>query len=181
MRIQQAVRWLSVAAIALIAARSAMAQPYPYVVEDLGPQGSVGMGINENGDVAGFSLSHAFLWPQGGARVELPGLPGYTSAGAYSINDAGTIAGDSGIELTGAPPARAARWTSSSVLSLGTLGTGRFSHAKGINGSGHVAGWSETQPNSLVGVHAFLYTDAGGLQVQNPASAQIQSQLQIVS
>ena len=79
---------------------------------------------------------------------------------ARDINDAGVIVGTA--NAGGTDLGHAVVWSGGSVQDLGTLGTGYYSEAWGINNAGQVVGWSYTNGgNGLTGVHGFLYT-AGG-------------------
>ena len=74
---------------------------------------------------------------------------------AYAINDVGQVAGWS--RITSGGNRHAFRWTSGTMLDLGTLG-GNESFAYGINDSGHVVGRSMT--SGATGDRAFLYNGA---------------------
>jgi probable HAF family extracellular repeat protein len=50
-------------------------------------------GINNDGDVIGWSEQHAVLWPHGGGIVDLGVLPGDTDSMPLAINSNGQIAG----------------------------------------------------------------------------------------
>jgi probable HAF family extracellular repeat protein len=155
----------TVAAIGLAQAttRSALAQA-GYVVQDLGAlagdSSSVAWAINENGDVVGWSMgpngTRAFVFTNAGGMVALPGLPNRPRTVARDINDAGVIVGSA--NAGGTDLGHAVLWSGGSVQDLGTLGTGYYSEAWGVNAFGHVVGWSYTDGGSgLTGVHGFLY------------------------
>ena len=62
-------------------------------------------------------------------------------------------------------------WSRGSVRDLGTLGTGFYSEAWGINNFGQVVGSSYTNGgNGLTGVHGFMYSEAEGLVDLTPGS-----------
>ena len=141
-----------------------------YVVEDLGAlagdTSSVAWAINENGDVVGWSQgpagTRAFVYTNAGGMVALPGLPNKPRTVARDINDAGVIVGSA--NAGGTDLGHAVLWSGGSVQDLGTLGTGYFSEAWGVNNLGQVAGWSYTNGgNGLTGVHGFLYSAEEGL------------------
>jgi probable HAF family extracellular repeat protein len=148
-----------------------------YVVEDLGvlagDTGSVAWAINANGDVVGSSMgqagTRAFLYTNAGGMVALPSLPNRPRTVARDINDAGVIVGSA--NMGGTDLGHAVLWSGGSVQDLGTLGTGLYSEAWGVNSLGQVVGWSYTNGGSgLTGVHGFLWSQADGLVDLTPAS-----------
>jgi probable HAF family extracellular repeat protein len=160
----------------VVTARPAAAQT-GYVVEDLGTlpgdDSSVALAINENGDVVGWSTgpagTRAFVYTTAGGMVALPALSNRPRSLARDINDAGLIVGSA--NTGGTDLGHAVLWSGGSVRDLGTLGTGSYSEAWGINNLGEVVGWSYTDGgNGLTGVHAFLYSQAGGLVDLTPSS-----------
>lgn len=164
----------SVLVLGLVPVRSAMAQE-SYVVEDLGAlpgdSGSVGWGINENGDVVGWSNgpagTRAFVYTDAGGMVALPGLPAKPRTVARDINDEGVIVGSA--NAGGTDLGHAVLWSGGSVQDLGTLGTGSFSEAWGVNNLGQVVGSSYTNGGGF-GVHGFLYTASDGMIDLTPQS-----------
>lgn len=141
-----------------------------YVVQDLGSlpgdSSSIAWGINANGDVVGWSASatgtRAFLYTNTGGMVALPGLPDRPRTLARDINDAGIVVGSA--NMGGTDLGHAVLWSGGSVQDLGTLPTGDFSEAWGVNRLGQVVGWSNTNGGStLSGVHGFLYNAATGM------------------
>ena len=117
-----------------------------FVVDDLGvlpgDDSSVAWAINARGDVVGWSNgpagTRAFLYTDAGGLVTLPGLPGRPRTVARDINEAGDIVGSAnagGVDL-----GHAVIWSGGSVQDLGTLGTGAYSEAWGINNLGQVVG-----------------------------------------
>jgi probable HAF family extracellular repeat protein len=148
-----------------------------YVVEDLGAlagdSSSVAWAINANGDVVGWSMgqagTRAFVYTTAGGMVALPGLPDRPRSLARDINDQGVVVGSA--NRGGTDLGHAVLWSGGSVQDLGTLGSGLFSEAWGVNNLGQVAGWSSTNGGSgLTGVHGFLYTPAGGMVDLTPNS-----------
>jgi probable HAF family extracellular repeat protein len=152
-----------------------LGDPYPY---------SVGMAVNRNGLVVGYSYyahsesnpgsptitvqihSHAFLYD--GAIHDL-GTLGGDSSFAYAVNDDGVVVGHS---QTPASVAHAFLYDGM-MHDLGTLG-GIQSFAGGINSNNQVAGTSDMADGSQ---HAFLYDgsmhDLGTLGGSNSAAAGI--------
>jgi probable HAF family extracellular repeat protein len=146
------------------------------VMHDLGTLGgtlvSVGLAVNDAGQVAGFSVYnnpsvpvHAFRYDgtpgSGGVMRDLGSLGGTMSRG-YGINDAGQVAGYS--QITGNTTEDAFRYDgtpgSGGVMrDLGTLG-GTLSRGYGINNAGKVTGYSTNAGN--VANHAFLYDGTPG-------------------
>lgn len=148
-----------------------------YVVEDLGTlsgdASSVAWAINGNGDVVGWSMgpngTRAFVFTNAGGMVALPGLPDRPRTVARDINDAGVIVGSA--NAGGTDLGHAVLWSGGSVQDLGTLGTGFYSEAWGINSLDQVVGWSYTNEGSgLTGVHGFVYSEAEGLVDLTPNS-----------
>jgi probable HAF family extracellular repeat protein len=151
-------------AVAQSTTRSVLAQA-GYVVQDLGvlagDSSSVAWAINEVGDVVGWSMgpngTRAFVFTNAGGMVALPGLPNRPRTVARDINDAGVIVGSA--NAGGTDLGHAVLWSGGSVRDLGTLGTGYYSEAWGVNAVGQVVGWSYTNGGSgLTGVHGFLYS-----------------------
>ena len=138
-----------------------------YYLTDLGTLGgtdSGGLGINNRGQVTGFSLpsantpDHAFLWspstPNGvsGTMQDLGTLGGQYSRG-YGINDDGQVTGQ--YYTTGGD--YGAFLYHGAMHDLGTLG-GSYAGGFAINDSGQVTGESTTS-GSIV-PHAMLWTPA---------------------
>lgn len=168
-----ALRLVSLLGLGLAAVPPARAE-VRYVVEDLGTlagdSSSIAWAINADGDVVGWSNgpagSRAFLHSRGG-MVALPGLPDRSRTVARDINDAGVIVGSA--NAGGTDLGHAVVWNGGSVVDLGTLGTGSFSEAWGVNNVGQIVGWSYMNGASL-GVHGFLHTEAAGLVDLTPGS-----------
>jgi len=149
-----------------------------FVVEDLGTlpgdSSSIAWAINANGDVVGWSNgpagTRAFVFTSATGMVELPALAGRPRSVARDINDAGVIVGSA--NAGGTDLGHAVMWDAlgrTSVQDLGTLGTGSFSEAWGVNNAGQIVGWSYTNGGSL-GVHGFLQTQEQGLVDLTPDS-----------
>jgi len=162
--------------LGLVSSPNALAQAGGYVVEDLGvlpgDSSSVAWAINASGDVVGWSNgpagTRAFLYTTYGGMVALPARPDRPRTVARDINDAGVIVGSA--NSGGTDLGHAVVWSGGSVQDIGTLGTGSFSEAWGVNNLGQVVGWSYTNGASgLSGVHAFLYSPAEGLVDLTPA------------
>jgi probable HAF family extracellular repeat protein len=155
--------------------QAAAAAPY-YTVQDLGAlpgdSSSVAWGINQRGDVVGWSSgpngNHAFVFTDTGGMVALPGLPDKPRTIARRINDAGDIVGTA--DAGGTDLGHAVRWRAGAIKDLGTLAAGAYSEGWGINSFGDVVGESYTDGGSFAGVHAFLYTDTKGLVDLTPTS-----------
>lgn len=116
--------------------------------------------INNNGVVVGSSFtelgdSRGFVW-NGGALIELSGLPGSFQQYANGINNAGTIVGSA--------DGAAVQWQNGSPSTIGTGDGG----AMAINNSGQVAGMSNGQAFRTVGGQVQLL---GTLMGGNWASA----------
>ncbi len=146
----------------LVTAPSASAQ-VTYKFTDLGTLGgdtSVAYGINNSGQVTGYSTmstgpNRAFLY-SGGVMKNLgvfAGHEGASSAG-YAINDSGQVTGDGG--------GHAFLYSAGTMTDLGDLGNYIYpqSFGRGINKTGQVTGWSYTVDGFE---HAFLYS-GGAMQ-----------------
>jgi probable HAF family extracellular repeat protein len=136
-------------------------------IEDLTPDvtsigGATSMAINSTNQVAGYYFPNGSRTTLGFLWTPEAGLQDLGAAGtlAFSINDAGTVVGQS-------PFANANRhafsWTAGGgIQDLGTLG-GSESSALSINNRGWIVGTSLTQlKNGLL--HGFLWTPAGGMK-----------------
>jgi probable HAF family extracellular repeat protein len=123
------------------------------VMHDLGTLGgphSEALGINDSGQVTGFSYlangAAAFLY-SGGIMQNLGG----TNSAGLGINSSGTVVGYS--QVNGGAN-HAALFRNGTVNDLGTLPGGVNSEAAGINDSGQITGDSQ----SSRGTHAFVYS-----------------------
>jgi probable HAF family extracellular repeat protein len=129
-----------------------------------GGPGSHGYGINDSGQVAGYSsisnyssASHAFLY-SGGGMSDLGTLPGGALSYGYGINNSGQVTGESAVNA-GATIYHAFLYSGGSMRDIGTLG-GTSSHAYAINNAGQVTGTSDYLG---IGQHTFLYAINTGM------------------
>ena len=158
-----------IAGAMLGAAPPAQAASATYTIEDLGTlpgdYSSVAMGINQLGDVVGWSAgptgTRAFVSTAAGGMTALPALAGRPVSTARAINGNGIVVGTA--STGGSDIGRAVRWHSGVVTELGTLGSGSFSEARGVNATGMIVGSSSTDGGGLLGTHAFRYSTASGM------------------
>jgi probable HAF family extracellular repeat protein len=154
--------------VAVATAIDAAAAP-AYQVQDLGTlpgdYASAAMGINQAGDVVGWSLgptgTRAFLYTAATGMTALPSPAGRPVTTARSVTDTGFVVGNA--STGGTDIGHAVRWQSGTVRDLGTLGTGLFSDARGVNAAGVTVGTSYTAGGGLLGIHAFRYDNTAGL------------------
>jgi len=115
--------------------------------------GSGAYGINDNGQVVGYSGEQAAMWthqPDGSFVFQyLGGLGGCCFAWAFAINNAGQAVGTS---FTPAGQTHAFLWTAETGMTDLTPGAA-YSQAMGINNQGQVVGTIETPS----GNRAFLW------------------------
>jgi uncharacterized membrane protein len=140
-----------------------------------GDEFSVPYGINERGEVVGFSGGQVLL-PMPFVYTNATGIrplriPASATAGiAREINDDGFVTG----HITHSPASdEAARWRPNRRLKLlGSLGTPveDSSYGYGINESRAVEGWSYIEDPVFEGQEAFRYTDAQGMESVTPGA-----------
>jgi probable HAF family extracellular repeat protein len=155
---------VALAAATLLAA-PAFAAP-TYVVTQIAPDGytaSAVNALNNSGAAVGYYndanfTSHAYFAASGGLTT-LQDL-GYGAA-AQSVNDHNQIVGS---VKTADGHTQAAFWASPTAAPtlIGSLGTGTFSNAYGINNDGVVVGNSQYATGHTY-QHGFVYTVAGGM------------------
>jgi probable HAF family extracellular repeat protein len=165
----KSIKWVAIISFVLcvqLGRPAAVQAQLSYQVIDLGSLGgdySVGLDVNNNGQVTGYSTlvsgaTHAFLY-SGGKMTDLGTLGGTESYGR-GINDKGEVTGDSllsGSTITATNFSHAFLYSGGKMTDLSTLGGDRSS-GYGINASGQVAGWSYIGPNDAA-QRAFLYSD----------------------
>lgn len=150
-------------------ATATAAGPAAYHVVDLGTlpgdYSSVAMGINEHGQVVGWSNgptgTRAFLYTDGAGMQPLPGPAGRPVTTARGVSSTGIVVGTAA--TGGTDIGTAVVWKGDTATEVGTIGSGSFSEARGVNDDGVVVGTSYTNGGSLLGVHAFRYDAVGGL------------------
>jgi probable HAF family extracellular repeat protein len=135
-----------------------------YRITDLGdlPGGgnnSVATAINEKGQVVGSSQSaqgpHAFIWDAQKGMHDLSTNPSDRASTAYAINESGTAVGtwNPGWD-------RAAQWTSSGMVDLGTAAGGPYSNAMAINDNGYIVQDDE-----------YFWGDPGATYLRSPSGS----------
>jgi probable HAF family extracellular repeat protein len=162
-------------ATGLTVAAPANASPVTYRVEDLGAlpgdYASVAMGINAAGDVVGWSYgptgTRAFVYTDAAGMRALSGPAGRPVTFARAISSGGIVVGTA--SAGGTDIGHAVVWRNGRPRDLGTLGTGTFSEARGVNAAGAVVGTSYTNGGGLLGIHAFLSERGHGLVDLTPA------------
>lgn len=171
------VRALAVG-FALLGASGAQAQSPSFTMVGY-PNGafdSAIYGLSADGQMAAGSfetppaVSHGFVWSAGGGRNDFglePGLPLLTRA--QGISGDGRVA--VGYSQTTSPGiATAFRWSGTGTFqSLGTLGSYPYSQATGANNDGSVVVGTAS---SAFDLHAFRWTQAGGMQALGPANSE---------
>jgi len=134
--------------------------------------GSYAQGINNAGQVVGFSASRqAFLY-EAGQVTWLANPFGGTSSTAFAISNSGYVTGGA----SSASSAQAYLYRNGTMLGLGTLG-GNDAHGNAVNDIGDVAGESFTSKGEI---HAFLYKNNQMLDI-GPADSSFSAALGINS
>jgi len=149
---------LAVAVIWVFPTNTAFAEILQYEIIDLGS--GVACGINDAGQVAGESNTHAFFWDADSGMIDLGMLPGPGYSRAHSINDSGQVVGYSGSD-----DGSAFIWDSiSGMRYLDGIGDTE-SEARCINNSGQVVGYAFGSFGS-----AFLWDSTSGVTDLGPVS-----------
>lgn len=141
------------------------------VIEDLGTLGgfsSIGLGINQAGNVTGssylssgdphFAGMHMFRYVDGLGMLDVGALPPGNISQGNGINGGGLMCGMSIVE--GAVAHAVYATATFALIDIGTLG-GEYSYAWDINDQGLITGDASTAVGEA---HAFLWTSAGGMR-----------------
>ncbi len=123
---------------------------------------SVATGINNAGDVVGYSYTsasdaHAVLW-RSGAIIDLGTLPGQSVSEAYAINDNGRVVGRSGDRLF--------TWENNVMVDLGSIAAGAVMQPAAINGNGDIVGTARFPANNSATPFLWknaVFTDLGAV------------------
>jgi len=140
-----------------------------YVIIDLGTLGgwtSVGLGINESGQVVGGADTpggkrHAFLWDCG-TMQDLGTLTGIPITEAWDINNVGQVVGAA--MAHGSAPPHAFLWQNGEMIELTHLGGGE-SDAFAINDIGQIVGLSKRAQDTEI--RAVLWDESGISEITN--------------
>ena len=144
----------------------------------IGGSNSSAAGINEGGQVAGYSFLsdnatyHAVRWASG-VHTDL-GTLGGTYSRAFGINNSGVIVGAASTVSDGA--SHAFSFSYSPMQDLGALG-GTNSQADAINNIGQIVGWANTASGDQ---HAFVWSggqmvDLNAIASLGPAAALVEA------
>jgi len=136
-----------------------------YEVVDLSTLGgntSYATGINESGQVSGFSETpsgnlHAFRWQEGAGLTDLQTLGGAESQG-WGINDAGEVVGES---FTASGTLHAFYWNGTTMVDIDPKGGASSPSSSGawaINNVDQVVGWSDDGITSVGFLNDLLTT-----------------------
>ncbi len=144
---KQPILVLAVAIILVFLTNTGFAEILPYEITDLGP--GEAWGINDAGQVVGYSSGYAFLWDSTDGMIDLGALGGFEST-AYGINDAGQVVGYSGSDYVSG-----FIWDSTNGMRyLDGIGDNE-SWARDINNSGQVVVWTFN--------YSFLWDSTSGV------------------
>lgn len=152
-------RFLTIWIGAALAALSAAAVPeyWPIDLGTLGGTQSAALGLNDAGQVVGWSLTaggrtQAFVWA-GGTLSGLTNLPGGSNGIATAINRHGDITGYSDVSATNH---HAFLYASNHLTDLGTFG-GPLSAGYAINDNREITGWAYLPPDTNIWLQAFWW------------------------
>lgn len=141
-----------------------------YTVQDLGTlpgdYASVAQGINQLGDVVGWSMgptgTRAFVYTDASGMSALAAPTGRPVTTARAISGSGVVVGTASTDPTDI--GHAVRWRAGVATDLGTLSGGFFSEARGLNATGVIVGTSSAVGSGQVAAsHAFRHTDTSGM------------------
>jgi len=119
-------------------------------------------GINNQGQVTGFTETHAFLWTNG-VMTDLGTLPGGEISTGVALNSLGQVVGDSQYPRGGSIR-HATLWSNGTATDLGFLpSSGNYSRGNGINDAGEVVGHSGPSLDTS-NTRAFIWDAANGMQ-----------------
>ena len=130
-----------------------------------GDVSSLALGINNAGQVIGFSASsfvptvsgRGFFWSATDSMIDLGAASGVTAT-PFAINNAGQVVGSASPP---SGPSYAFLWTKANgMVNVGGLGSDTISSATAINNKGQVVGASVDANRVL---HLFSWTQAGGI------------------
>jgi probable HAF family extracellular repeat protein len=162
--------WFSLLLFVLLLGHTLSAQSY-YKTTTLQPLANGGtsgaVGINKSGIVVGTSelpgvIQHACIWSQNGTGQDLGTLGGSYSVGV-GINNLGQVVGASSI-ASGTNQYPFLLTADGGMQNLGSLGLGLDDSATAINDSTEVVGFSCLGSECTGTYHAFLWTQATGIQ-----------------
>ena len=119
-------------------------------------------GINNQGQVTGFTETHAFLWTNG-VMTDLGTLPGGSISTGVAINALGEVVGDSQY-AQGGSIRHATLWNNGTLSDLGFLPlSGNYSRGNGINDGGEVVGHSGPSLDTS-NTRAFIWDVTNGMR-----------------
>jgi probable HAF family extracellular repeat protein len=150
--------------LSLVCLSAGILHAQSYTIVDLGTLGghaSGGDGINEEGEVVGWSIDDPYGYyafkstPNGPPLLNLGSPPNGSYSYAQSINDYDQVVGYADVTVGFGVYDRAFLWENGTMIDLGTLG-GNASQAWAINNAGQVVGWAE---DGGPGYQAFIWED----------------------
>lgn len=141
-------------------------------LQDLGTLGggtySVADGINDNGQVVGWSLStnaeHAFFWTKNTGMIDLGTLTGGTLSQAFVINRNGVICGQSDSGTSNGVNDLVIWTPTHNIFDLGSLPGAVFNLPAFISDQNRINGTSIFVNLGNFTYNAFIWTQSGGLK-----------------
>ena len=120
---------------------------------------SVGLAINDNGQVVGYGLidaeelvTHPFIWSDG-TMTDIGNLPGYSHCGASDINNRGTVVGSCNDFEGQINVHHAFIWQNGQMINLNDLICSEFKgtirRTRAINNSGQITGDATTSTGTM--------------------------------